>query len=306
VLINIAAEQEGITVYTLTRRLGISRRNLIRLKNTAGGIQVNGSPVTVRCVLHTGDTVYLAIEDGEDGTVGNILPGENLPRVLWESEQLIAYDKPPGMPTHPSHGHMTDSLGSAACKLWQERGEPFVFRPVNRLDRDTSGVVLTAKTQHAAWAMSRRLQAGAFSKKYIAVLDGTLEQPEGEIVSWIVRKTDSVIERVVTVEGKESDYALTRYRTFKAEGGRAIVEASPITGRTHQLRVHFAWKGVPILGDDLYGRPSEEIARQALHAYSLTFPNPFDGEREVNVTSPIPDDMRRVSEYLRNFNPLRF
>lgn len=298
----ISASDAGEDIRTFLRRRDISRRICIRLKNTEGGILVNGEFATVRRVLREGDVLPLSYKDRESAANIDYAPPADFESsgvsILYEDDRFIAFDKPPFMPTHVSQGHLDDSLLNAAAGLYKSRGLPFVFRPVNRLDRDTSGIVLCAKDQLAASLMSNQLIAGKVEKTYIAVLDGVIKPPRGLIEGYIRRKDGSIIEREPADTGEPSQFASTRYKTVgKAFCGGAVVEATPITGRTHQLRVHFKMAGCPILGDSLYDAESPLIGRQALHASKLSFPDPF-GERQVTIISKPPTDIRRLYEEL--------
>ncbi|MBQ8397673.1 MAG: RluA family pseudouridine synthase [Clostridia bacterium] len=279
----------GKSVYDILRReLGVSNRMLTRLKQDERGILVDGDRVTVRYRLSAGQCLTLAVDDRERAE--HILPVELPLDILCDDPDFFAVNKPPNMPTHPSHGHYDDTLANALAYHCAAAGEPFVFRPVNRLDRNTSGIVLVARSQLAAARLSASMQAGEIEKRYLALLDGVLTPDEGELCAPIRRTAESIITREVCAEG-EGDYALTRWRVLARGAAHTLVETSPVTGRTHQLRVHFAHLGCPIHGDDLYGTAADDLERQALHAVSLDFPHPAD-RRPVRLTAPAPDDLR--------------
>ncbi|MBQ3126329.1 MAG: RluA family pseudouridine synthase [Clostridia bacterium] len=285
----IGAEQAGKSVFDILRReMGLSSRMLTRLKQDAQGILVDGERVTVRYRLTAGQRLTLAVDDRTSAE--HILPIALPLDILMADPDFFAVNKPPDMPTHPSHGHYDDTLANALAYHCAERGEPFVFRPVNRLDRNTSGIVLVARNQIAAARLAASMQAGEIEKRYLALLDGVLTDDAGELCAPICRTAESIITRRVCAEG-EGDYALTRWRVLARTETHTLVEASPVTGRTHQLRVHFAHLGCPIHGDDLYGRAADDLPRQALHAAVLTFPHPAD-HRPICLTAPPPDDLR--------------
>lgn len=287
----IDAQRAGKTVFDVLRReLGFSNRLLARLKQDEQGILVDGERVTVRHPLRQGQRLTLAVEDRSRG--GGILPVELPLSILYEDEFLWGVNKPPEMPTHPSHGHYEDTLANALAWYAEQRGEPFVFRPVNRLDRNTSGVVLVARDQRAAGVLARVMQERQMKKRYLALLDGELFPDSGILSAPIRRRVESIIFREVCGEG-EGDEAITAWRVLSRGEGCTLVEASPETGRTHQLRVHFAHLGCPIHGDDLYGNTAPDMPRQALHAYTLAFPHPVTGE-EITLTAPPPDDFRQL------------
>ena len=252
----VTAEQDGMTVKDfLFGTLGFSRAAVTRLKKRENGITVGGAHATVRAVLRAGDELVLRYEDGGEDVSGNILPVPMKLDILYEDDNIIACGKPPFQPTHPSHGHYDDTLANGLASYFALRGIPFVFRAVSRLDADTSGVVLAAKNKPAAAALSRQMLAKTVKKEYIAVLRGTLDSDEGEICGNIGRIAQSIIFREVKHDGSGA-YALTRYRVllrYELSGQPyTVVLAEPVTGRTHQLRVHFDSIGHTILGDRLY------------------------------------------------------
>ena len=201
------------------------------------------------------------------------------------------------MPTHPSHGHGTDTLANALAYYFSKQKQPFVFRAVNRLDRTTSGVVLVAKNRFAAHAFQKALSADA-KKEYIAVICGTPEKPVGIIDKNIKRAEKSIIFRCVcdSDEGKTARTEYTVIKSFRKEEHLfSLVSLYPITGRTHQLRVHCLYMGTPICGDGLYGGTelslTENPNRPLLHAARLTVRHPFTGD-EITFSAPLPEDMQ--------------
>ena len=289
-IITISDREDGKILREYLRRdIKFSSKQLKRMKFSEDGIKVNGSHVTVRYVLRAGDVLELADGDTEDDVNPYIVPGNVFVNVVFEDSSLTVVNKPAGMPSHPSLGHKTDTVANALALRY--RGTPYVFRPVNRLDRDTSGVMITANTRLAAYKMFRELTGGSVKKTYIAVLDNTPPESCGEIVSYIRRADDSIMER--TECGKDEDgakIAVTRYAIIASNGRYSVVRAEPITGRTHQLRVHFKGLGCPITGDTMYGSSSEFIGRHALHAVSTEFFHPDSGER-IRISAPLADDM---------------
>ena len=224
-------------------------------------------------------------------------------RIAYEDDDVVVPDKPADMPTHPSHNHHEDTVANALAFRYREQGIPFVFRPVNRLDRNTSGLLLIARNRLVAGTLSAAMREHRIEKQYLAVLDGIPAEREGIIETYIRRTAESIIVRENCAEGEGGDRAVTRYRVLTAENGHALVLASPITGRTHQLRVHFAGIGCPITGDDMYGTASPLIGRHALHAYRLTFPHPADGE-PITVYAPLHDDMQSLVDHVFVGDPL--
>ena len=289
----ITEETAGLCVRDLLRRhLALSVKMLKYLKYRNDGISVNGTRVTVRYVLRAGDVLEVRLEDREPSLA--VDPVDLPLEILYEDGDLVIPAKPAEMPTHPSHGHYGDTVANALAFRYAALGVPFVFRPINRLDRNTSGLLLVARNKHAAGRLSAALGGGRIRKTYLAVLDGVMEATEGVIEAPLHRTRESIIVReICPPDAPDADAARTEYRVLLRGEGHTLVEAHPITGRTHQLRVHFASLGHPITGDDLYGTPSPLIPRHALHAAALVFPRPSDGE-ELCVRAPIPADLAHL------------
>ena len=284
------------TVSDFLKGVGYSHKAISRLKRLEDGILLNGSRVTVRAVLRTGDTLSLAVEDRAEEQNPYLEPVDLPLSILYEDDGLLAVNKPPFMPTHPSMGHTGDTLANAVAFYLQREDRPFIFRAINRLDRDTSGVVLLAKDKFNAAKLAGAMGDGKIQKTYLALLCGELAQEEGDIDAYIRRKEASIITREAIPantapmpEGAQP--ALTRYQVVQRLNGYTLVRAFPQTGRTHQLRVHFAHIGHPIVGDTLYGTADLRIDRQALHAETLTIPY---GEREMTLTAPLPQDLQTL------------
>ena len=272
--------------------LGVSSGLLSALK-AMGGITIGGEPVTVRHVLAAGETVSLAFEDTESRPEPSDTPVD----ILFEDDFILAAAKPPYMPTHESHGHRGDTLANALAGEFARRGAPFVFRAVNRLDADTSGILLVAKNRYAAERFGTLVADRKIEKTYLALLTHAPTPPDGVIDSYIRRVGESIILRASYPTGAPREHAVTAYETLETIGGIAVVRCKPKTGRTHQLRVHFASIGCPIVGDDLYGG-GFAIPRQALHAAALTFVHPVTGA-ETRIECPLPPDLTAYLETLR-------
>ncbi|MBQ3815996.1 MAG: RluA family pseudouridine synthase [Clostridia bacterium] len=288
--IRVSPAHAGKTIREfLTRDLGYSSNLLKRLKFSENGIRVDGQWVTVRHVLREGEVLSLAVEDRPEDVSPYLIPSDLPLGILYEDAWITAVNKPPDMPAHPSQGHHLDTAANALAYRYRDR--VYVFRPVNRLDRDTSGCMLTSNTKDASYKMYAAMTEGRIAKRYLAVLDGIPAERAGEIRSYMRRKPDSVIEREeCSPDADGAKLAVTRYRVLAESDGRSLVLCSPLTGRTHQLRVQFAGIGCPITGDSLYGTASPLIPRHALHSWQTTFPHPMTGEK-MTVTAPLPADM---------------
>lgn len=254
----------------------VSKRLLTKLKQVENGITVNGIHKRVVDRIVCGDIIELKIED--NGFLeGN--PTLFVPKA-FENENLVVYDKPVGMPVHPSIKHQGDTLGNCFAADYPN----LKFRPVIRLDRDTSGLCIIAKNPYSAALLQSSIQ-----KKYYAVVQGK-PQDNGTIDLPIARECDSIIKRVVREDGQR---AVTHYRTICGNDKFTLVEVTLETGRTHQIRVHFSHIGYPLAGDDLYGGDMLYIKNQALHCGQLIFTEPVTGER-ITVNSEIRDDMKKL------------
>ncbi len=279
----------------LLSRLNLSHSLITDLKGE-GGIAVNGNAVTVRHILSEGDVVSLKLEDTYADCDPLLLPSDLPLDIIYEDEWIIAINKPPYMPTHLSRGHRGDTLANALKAEYEKRGLPLVFRAVNRLDADTSGIVIVAKNRYAADRFAKTNTK--YKKIYRALCLGKFENKSGEIKTYIRRIEKSIIKRGVFENGKESELAHTRFKVTDLIGNISVVECEPVTGRTHQLRVHLAHIGHPIVGDDFYGG-GFLMKRQALHAERLTFIHPFTGEY-TELVAPLPYDMADFLERIRN------
>lgn len=260
----------GRTVRDVLRSdMQISAGLLTKLKKS-GGIRIGGEVVKVSQTVRAGDVLTVTLPE-EAGSAA-VAPVELPLSVVYEDESLLAVNKPKDMPTHPSAGNYGNTLANA-CRFYY-RDRPFVFRPVNRLDRDTTGLVLVAKDRHAGALMLGDMQAGQFQKTYYALVCGELTPSEGVVNAPIGRAEGSIIRRCVCAGGQR---AVTEYRTLAVENGVSLVELHPLTGRTHQIRVHMAHIGHPLLYDYLYGT---EIAGETLflHCGRLAFPHPMTKE----------------------------
>lgn len=290
---NIDADTHGKTVLeVLKRQLGLSRAMIKHLKFLENGITLNGSHVTVRRTVREGDVLSLAVEDRENPE--KLTPCDLDLKIAYEDDHVVVPDKPADMPTHQSFGHYGDTVANALAYRYAQRGIPFVFRPVNRLDRNTSGLLLIARNRISAGYLAEAMREHKIQKQYIAILCGVLQNDSGVIDTYMRRTEESVIVREVCGEGQGGDRAVTEYSVICRSDTHTLVYAYPRTGRTHQLRVHFASLGCPIEGDDMYGSVSELIGRHALHSARLTFPR-CDGEGELTVTSCLPEDMSKAA-----------
>ena len=212
--------------------------------------------------------------------------------ILLEDEAILIVNKPAHIPVHPSMDHFEDSLSNGVRFYFDEIDLKRKIRPVNRLDKDTSGIVIFAKNEYIQESLVKQMKSHIFKKKYWAVLDGLVKEDLGTINVPIARKAESIIEREVRDDG---DVAISHFKVLDRLANMTVVEYTLETGRTHQLRVHSKYIGHPIIGDSLYGTESCLISRQALHACEVSFVHPISKEILV-ITSKLPLDIKNLIE----------
>ena len=203
----------------------------------------------------------------------------------------MVINKPAGMPIHPSQNNRDNSLGNALAWYFASRNRPFVFRCINRLDRDTSGLTIIAKHVVSAGMLSAMVAAkdeNGIRREYLAIVRGEVTPPQGLITAPLGRRDGSIIER--TVDFERGEKAVTHYRLVHTKNGHSLVSLLLETGRTHQIRVHMKYLGFPLIGDYLYNPDMSRMTRQALHAYKLDFKHPLTGQ-PMSFTAPLPEDM---------------
>lgn len=264
----------------------ISDRLLLRLKNSQN-IFLNGVPTYVSKSLNTNDEVTVSIDFIEDNS--NIVPTKMSLDIIYEDEYYIVINKSPNLPVHPSMLHYENSLSNGIKYYFDSIGLKKKIRPVNRLDKDTSGIVIFAKNEYIQECLVSQMKTMDFEKQYIAVCDGIFETKMGTIDLPIARKNGSIIERCIDSSG---DHAITHYEVLQEQHNISIVKCLLETGRTHQIRVHLSAIGHPILGDTLYGNKSSNINRQLLHAYNVKFIHPIT-KIPANYVAPIPGDIKK-------------
>ena len=278
----------------LKGEFAFSHKLITRMKQRENGVMVNGAHVFVTYRLKAGDSVALVVEE-EGAASENIVPVRGDLIVLFEDTDILVVDKPAGVPVHPSQDHYTDSLANYVAYYYAQKGRSTIFRPINRLDRNTSGIVLIAKNQYCAHLLHAKTKNREIKKEYMAIVYGTAPE-RGEICAPIGRCEGSTIERRVMEGGKE---AVTQYKRVDHTKEASLLRVTTLTGRTHQIRVHLSYIGHPLIGDFLYGKEEpEKIIRHALHMGSLTFSHPLTGE-EMHFHSPLAADMQKLWEMER-------
>jgi 23S rRNA pseudouridine1911/1915/1917 synthase len=290
----------------LRRRLGVSRRLLVRLKATEQGIAVNGRRAWTNQPVAAGDRIELRIlrEESEE-----ILPQPMELSVVFEDDHLLVVNKPAGQIVHPTTGHYTGTLANGIVHYWRERGEKCRFHPVHRLDEHTSGLVVVAKHAYAHQQLAEQMTGGGVEKRYLAYVYGRPPEDRGEVDAPIGRSSEDPHRRIVRADGAPSR---TYYSVAAAYPcGASAVEIRLGTGRTHQIRVHMLHIGCPLIGDEYYrdetrippglaGALQGVISRQALHAWRLSFRHPVTG-LPMELAADLPRDMRELEGVLRSW-----
>lgn len=270
---------------------GISDRLLIKLKKNHH-IYLNGIHEYVTKTININDLIEVDLDFKE--TFDNIVP-VNIPlNIIFEDDSLIIINKPAGIPVHPSMLYFDNSLSNGLAYYFRKNNIEKKIRPVNRLDKDTSGIVVFAKNEYIQECLVKQMKSKVFRKEYFAILEGFLDKNCGTINAPISRKEDSIIEREINPNG---DVSITHFELIKnfsiSNTKLSFVKFQLETGRTHQIRVHSKYINHPILSDSLYGKSSNLISRQALHSYKISFIHPIKKE-PLEFEIPLPDDMQTL------------
>ena len=274
-------------LHVLKEQFLLSDRLITKLKK-ANKIYLNSLPTYTKKSVTVGDTVSVLIDFEEDNS--NIV-ASNIPlNIIYEDDYLLVLNKPANIAIHPSILHFDNSLSNGVKFYVDKLGLKKKIRIVNRLDRNTSGIVILAKNEYIQECLIKQMKTNEFKKEYLAIAKGILESKSGTLNFPIARKEGSIIERTVSSDG---DSAITHYDVVKEFNNLSLVHIVLETGRTHQIRVHFSHIGHPILGDTLYGSPSELINRQALHSYKLTFIHPVT-KKVLSLEAPLPNDIENI------------
>ncbi|PTX51497.1 23S rRNA pseudouridine1911/1915/1917 synthase [Melghirimyces profundicolus] len=288
----VREEEEGKMVrQVLKNRFRFSRRMFRRLKE-AQAVEVNGKPAYLTSRLRAGDLIRVRLpEDSGEGVRPQPVPIH----VHHEDEDLIVLDKQPGVVVHPTKRYPDGTLANGLAHYWRERGEFHLVRPVTRLDRDTSGLIVFAKHAHAHAVLSGQMKKKRYVREYLAVVHGVLPSDGGMVEEPIARSKENPHLRSVDPDGVK---AVTRYRVVERLQDATLIRLRLETGRTHQIRVHMAHLGHPLVGDAMYGGETESLKRQALHAAYLRLIHPRTGET-CSWESPLPRDMLDLLDRLK-------
>lgn len=258
---------------------------------TSKQIFLNGNQADSRIAPQINDVITVNLDFNEESE--NIIPTPIPLNIIYEDEALLILDKPAGIAVHPSISHYTDSLANGVKYYFDTIGLKRKIRPVNRLDLNTSGLIVFAKNEYVQECLIQQMQTNEFKKEYLAIVHGIFENVQGTINLPIARKENSIIERHISENGQE---AVTHYEVLKTSNDLSLVHCTLQTGRTHQIRVHMSAIGHSLVGDTLYGSDfSDSITRQALHSYKISFIHPIS-HQIVSFTSELPDDIKSSIE----------
>ena len=271
----------------LKEEFHMSDRLIIKLKKN-NRIFLNNYPISINNTFTIKDLVTVDLDFEEESE--NIVPTKMNLDILYEDDSFLIINKPYNIPVHPSMKHFDNSLSNGVKYYFNQLNLKVKIRPVNRLDKDTSGIVIFAKNAYIQECLVKQMKLKIFKKEYIALLEGNLEHTTGTINAPIARKDNSIIEREISNLGIN---AITHYDLVKNYDSYCLVKFILDTGRTHQIRVHSKHIGHPILGDTLYGKSSYLINRQALHAFKIYFIHPITKE-ELKIVAELPEDIKNL------------
>ena len=278
----ITDKQNGLTVKAVLSSLGFSRHEISRFKFSAYQMYLNQKPAMVNQVVYTGDILVIKELSVEKFDLHSI---SKEPEILYEDEDVVVVNKPSGMPSHPSHHHLEDDMGTLLRNYYQD--EHFVIRPIGRLDKDVSGIMIYAKNQLAAARLTAQRKDGTLQKEYYAIVEGQLD--DYGLLSFSLKKEEGKMVQSFNQVGKD---CVTRYEVLKRYATECLIKVCLKTGRTHQIRAGFAGIGHPLLGDSLYGGNTDWIKRPALHCVRIKFLQPFSQEK-IELEIALAEDMKR-------------
>ena len=273
------------------RQAGVSAALIKKIKFIPDGILVNGQKKNTDYLLSAGEVVEINTSD--DNMDSTVIVQQGPLDIVYQDDCCMVVNKPFDTPCHPSFNHPTDTIANYFMGYWQALGQTKICRVINRLDKNTSGLVLIALDAHSAEKLK-----GKVEKTYTAIAQGRFEKDYGIIDRPIARQQESIITRCVREDGQR---AVTEYWVKKSDGKFTLADIRLHTGRTHQIRVHFSHTGHPLAGDDLYGGSLEYIGRHALHCSRLSFVSPATGNT-VTISVPLPYDMAQLAEKIGKDN----
>lgn len=283
----VSSEENKILIADyMSAPLGFSSRQIKKLIKDKK-VCINGKAAYRDNKLKNGDILEL---DLSEEPRKDIVAEDIELSIIYEDEYFMAVNKPPFMLVHPTPNHPAGTLLNAAAYHFDRQGVEAALRLLNRLDMNTSGIVVIPKSAAVHSKLDEMMKSGSIKKFYVAVIKGAIEPEKGTIDKPIGKDEADSIRRKVKIDGQP---AVTVYETIKKSGGYSLVRLELVTGRTHQIRVHLSHLGYPIVGDTLYGEASQLIGRQALHASDMELPHPI-GKNMIKLHAELPDDIRRL------------
>lgn len=290
-MMTIEVEKDGVDLEEFLKEdYDISSR-LFRKLYSRNLILVNGQFQKKNVSLNKGDVVSIIIEDETDNT-----PPQDIPLdIIYENEDVILINKKPYIVVHQTKSHQTNTMANGVSYYFKSKGIKRKIRFVNRLDMNTSGILIVAKSAFAHQQMALQFDRREVEKKYLAVVSGVVEKDEGIIDLPIGREEDRSVKKTVTEDGKQ---AITKYKVIERYCDATLLDVQIFTGKSHQIRVHLNHIGHPIIGDTLYHETHTHIDRQALHSYYLKIRLPRDKDKRVFIAE-MPEDMKKLVEYLK-------
>lgn len=277
------------TVEDVLKKFEYSSRIIAKLRQTKDGLQINNSTVYTTYPVSEGEILTVRLID--DDTTSHILPVHLPFEIIYEDDDILVINKPANMPIHPSHGNYENTLANAVAYYFQSKGESFVYRAINRLDRDTTGLLVLAKHMLSGGILSQMVANRKIHRQYLAIVSGNAPSI-GSIEAPIARAANSTIERCI--DFPKGEYAKTHFRkleTINMGDGKifSFITLKLETGRTHQIRVHMKYIGHPLLGDFIYNPDYSHFKRQTLHSYYLSFAHPIT-KKQMEFYAPLPKD----------------
>ncbi|MDO5350408.1 MAG: RluA family pseudouridine synthase [Lachnospiraceae bacterium] len=287
----ISQEEAGLSIEHFLKRRGYSKHIIIQVRN-AGGITVDGSHAITPQILKEGETLQIHLEERESSQ--KVVPTQLPLNLVYEDEDLMIVNKPANMPIHPSQGNFENTLANAVAWYYQQKGQPYVYRAINRLDRDTTGLLILAKHGLSGCILSQMGSRREIRREYLAIAMGKTDS-QGRIDAPIGRAGQSTVLRCIDWE--HGDPACTHYERllYREDLDCSLIRLHLETGRTHQIRVHMKHIGHPLPGDFLYNPDYRLMKRQALHSHKLEFLHPITGEA-MYFEAPMPEDMKWILE----------
>ena len=303
----ITGIHDGVTIERFLRESGYSHHIITHLKKTQDGITCNGVWAYANHILQEHDLLVINIT--ENVSSENIVPIKMPLDIIYEDKDIMVLNKPADMPIHPSQNNYDNTLANGVAYYFVEQNTPYTYRCINRLDRDTTGLLILAKHMLSAAILSQMMKERQISRTYLALVEGSLSNDNGTINAPIGRKNGSTIERII--DEAHGETAITHYKVLQnvtintsttSPMDISLVELNLETGRTHQIRVHMKSIGHPLVGDTLYNPTSTLLNRQALHSYSLTFSHPTT-KKVMTFTCPLPNDFSLLCNQHNCCNP---